>query len=310
MKLALRIEVSTLRGLRHGVPELIQLLRRHGASASFFFNVGPDASGRIAPTLLARAAGETRPRRWIASQWGMRTLLAGTLLPAADLGAVGADAMRAVRDAGHECGLLAWDHAAWQRRAAAADAAWTQAQLELARQRFGDIFGEPPRAWAAPGFQMNVHAWRLTQRLGFAYGSCARGASPFVPMYHAEIVACPQVPVSLPRLDELIGHDGVTLATASGRFARLLAESPATTHVYAARAEFEGMRLLPQFGEILEAARALGHEIVSLGEFLASLDPRRLPRCEVTLGTVAGVASTMSLQGPEFLGHDAPPLRV
>jgi peptidoglycan/xylan/chitin deacetylase (PgdA/CDA1 family) len=310
MKFALRIEVSTLRGLRQGVPELVQLLRRHGASASFFFNVGPDASGRIARTLLARAAGQTRPRRWIAGQWGARTLLAGTLLPAADLGTVGADAMRSVRDSGHECGLLAWDHAAWQRRAAGAGAAWTQEHLERARQRFGDIFGEPPRAFAAPGGRMNIHAWRLLQRLGFAYGSCTRGTRPFIPLHRAEIIACPQVPVSLPRLDELIGHDGATMATASGRFARLIAESPGTTHVYAARAEFEGVRLLAQFGEILEAARALGYEIVSLSEFLASLDPRGLPRCEVTVGTVAGVAFPMSLQGPEFLGHDAPPLRV
>lgn len=311
MKLALRIEVSTLRGLHHGVPALVKLLRQHGASASFFFNVGPDTSGRQLRALLARTPDDRKSRGWIARQWGPRALFSGSLMPATDLGGdTGADAMRTVRDAGHECGLLAWDHTAWQRRAAGADAAWTLAELERGHQRFGEIFGEPPRAWAAPGWQMNIHAWRATQRVGLAYASCTRGAGPFIPLHRAEIIACPQVPVTLPRLDELIGRDGVSVESSSGRLARRIAETAAPMHVYAARAEFEGIGLLPQFGELLEAARALGYELRSLAELVAGLEIRRLPRCTVDLGTVEGVPYPVTVQGPEFLAHPAPPLRV
>ena len=61
----------------------------------------------------------------------------------------------------------------------------------------------------AAGWQMNRHAYRLTQLLGFGYCSDTRGSQPFVPIYQAEIVACPQLPTTLPTLDELIGMDGI-----------------------------------------------------------------------------------------------------
>ena len=45
MKLALKIDVETLRGTREGVPRLVGLLNRHGAGATFLFCVGPDHHG-------------------------------------------------------------------------------------------------------------------------------------------------------------------------------------------------------------------------------------------------------------------------
>ena len=51
-------------------------------------------------------------------------------------------------------------------------------------------------------------AW--TQRLGFDYCSDTRGTHPFIPMWNAEIIACPQLPTTLPTLDELIGVGGIT----------------------------------------------------------------------------------------------------
>ena len=46
MILALKIDVDTLRGTREGVPNLVELLRRHGVGATFLFSVGPDHTGR------------------------------------------------------------------------------------------------------------------------------------------------------------------------------------------------------------------------------------------------------------------------
>ena len=37
MKLALKIDVDTYHGTRKGVPRLVELLRKHGAGATFFF---------------------------------------------------------------------------------------------------------------------------------------------------------------------------------------------------------------------------------------------------------------------------------
>ena len=46
MKLALKIDVDTLRGTQEGVPRLVELLRKHGAGATFLFSLGPDHTGR------------------------------------------------------------------------------------------------------------------------------------------------------------------------------------------------------------------------------------------------------------------------
>src|SRR3989441_1600768 len=105
--------------------------------------------------------------------------------------------MRAVRDAGFEVGVHAWDHVKWQDGLGGADAEWTERQMRLARGRFEEIFGESARAHGAAGWQMNVHALRLTQRLGFDYCSDTRGSCPFIPVWRAEIVACPQLPTTL-----------------------------------------------------------------------------------------------------------------
>ena len=52
MLLALKIDVDTLRGTREGVPNLVELLRRYQAGATFLFSVGPDHTGRAIKRVL------------------------------------------------------------------------------------------------------------------------------------------------------------------------------------------------------------------------------------------------------------------
>ena len=46
MRLALKVDVDTLRGTREGVPALVEIFRKHGVGATFLFSVGPDHTGR------------------------------------------------------------------------------------------------------------------------------------------------------------------------------------------------------------------------------------------------------------------------
>src|SRR5207302_3706689 len=131
----------------------------------------------------------------------------GTLLPGPETGWRGAQVMRAVRDAGDETGVHCPDHVRWQDGVATADAAWTRREMVRACERYTDIFKAPPTTHGAAGWQMNVHALRLTQRLKFDYCSDGRGYGPHLPVWRAELVRCPQVPTTLPTLDELIGID-------------------------------------------------------------------------------------------------------
>ncbi len=290
LKLALRIEVATLRGTRKAVPRLADLLGRHGARATFLFSLGPDRTGRAIGAL---------PRVPRLRCYGPAALLSGTLLPAADIGLRCADVMRAIRDADHEVGIHAYDRAAWVRHAAGAGERWTRTAMQRACERFENIFGTPALTHGAAGWRMNRHAWRQTQRLGFRHGSDTRGLHPFVPVVNGEIIACPQLPTTLPTLDELIGVDGVIADNAARRLLELTRDPPTTGHVCTLRAEVEGTLFAPLLEALLAGWRALGYELVSLREYAAGLDLARLPRHVVI--EKPGANGPASAQGKEFL---------
>jgi peptidoglycan/xylan/chitin deacetylase (PgdA/CDA1 family) len=303
VRVALKVDVDTYRGTRDGVPRLIDVLRRHGARATFLFSLGPDHTGRAIKRVLRPGFFSKVARTSVASHYGIRTLLYGTLLPGPDIGARCADTLRRVRDAGFEVGIHCWEHVKWQDGVGTdtrhASHAWTERQMTLAAERFAAIFGAPARTHGAAGWQMNRHAIRLTQRLGFDYCSDTRGTHPFLPVVDGEVTLTPQVPTTLPTLDELLGRSG---ANEDNVHDRVLRESyDGRDHVYTLHAELEGGRLLPVFERLLAGWRRRGVELIGTGEVAATLDRATLPRCQVRWREVPGRSGTLAIQGPEFL---------
>ncbi len=287
-KLALKIDVDTYRGTREGVPRLVEALQRHGAQATFFFSLGPDHTGRAIKRVFRPGFLGKVSRTSVVEHYGIKTLLYGTLLPAPDIGKKCADIMRMVRVAGFETGIHCYDHILWQDYVANKDAEWTQRELQLAVDRYTEIFGEAPVSHAAAGWQMNRHALRLTQRLGFKYSSDTRGTHPFIPLVNAEIIACPQLPTTLPTLDEIMNRDGITLENVVPYLLKLTAIPPVTGHVYTLHAELEGGKWLPIFEQLLQGWQAQGYDLVSMQQYLQGLDVAALPRQEVLMREVEG----------------------
>jgi undecaprenyl phosphate-alpha-L-ara4FN deformylase len=304
LKLALKIDIDTYRGTREGVPKLVEILQRHGAGATFLFSLGPDHTGRAIKRALRPGFMRKVGRTSVVSHYGVRTLLYGTLLPGPDIGKHCADTLRRVRDAGFEVGIHTWDHVKWQDGVASADAAWTTWQMSLARERFREVFGEPAAVHGAAGWQMNVHAYRATQSMGFAYASDTRGTHPFVPVVRAEIVACPQFPTTLPTLDELIGLDGTTEANVA---AALLARTAGgrSDQVFTLHAEMEGMKLAPVLEALLDGWKSQGFELVSLRDLVASTALPTLPMHTVLEAPIPGRSGTLATQGPAFLARES-----
>ena len=299
MKLALKVDVDTFRGTREGVPRLVEILKRHGARATFLFSLGPDHTGRAARRVFRKGFMHKVSRTSVREHYGTKTLLYGTLLPGPDIGKRAAAAMRQARDAGFEAGIHAWDHVDWQDKVVQADAKWTEREMRKSVERFQQVFGAAPTSHGAAGWQMNVHSLRLTQRLGFAYSSDTRGTCPFVPVCRAEIILCPQIPTTLPTLDEMIGLDGATADNVHGKLLERTA-TPAL-HVYTLHAELEGGKLAPVFERLLEGWKAQGYELVSLREVADSLNVKNLPRHEMVMDAIPGRSGEVAVQGPEFL---------
>lgn len=301
--LALKIDVDTYRGTREGVPRLLEMLRQFEASATFLFSLGPDHTGRAIRRALRPGFTRKVSRTSVVEHYGIRTLLYGTLLPGPDIGRRCAGMLRAVRDAGHEVGIHTWDHVKWQDGVEAADAQWTREQMEHACERFYTVFGTAPKTHGAAGWQMNPQAMRLTQRLGFDYCSDTRGSHPFIPVQRAEIIACPQIPTTLPTLDELIGTAAITEANVHEHLLGLTAPRAQafTGHIYTLHAELEGMKLAPLFEKLLSGWREQGYELSPMRSIYDRLDLETLPRHEVLRGEVPGRTGTVMLQGDEFL---------
>ncbi|MGH8751046.1 MAG: polysaccharide deacetylase family protein [Burkholderiales bacterium] len=265
MKLALKVDVPTLRGTRDGVPRLLELLQKHRIQASFFFNLGPNSR----------------------------------FFPGPETGRLCAAILQRVSAAGHEAGIHAYNSSLWKHQAAQADALWTQAQMRQASERFGEIFKDAPRIHGAPDWQMNLHAFRLTQRLGFDYGCDTRGTCPFVPIVRAEIIACPQLPTTLPTLDEALaskGKDG-----ALQYLLKLTENPPPTGHIYTLRAEREGRKLAPLFELLIEGWRRQGYALTTTRTLFEALETKHLPRHEVAMSKLPGSNRMQMLQTREFL---------
>lgn len=299
-RLALKIDVDTYRGTRLGVPALVELLQRHGAQATFLFSLGPDHTGRAIKRAFRPGFMKKVKRTSVLEHYGLLTLMYGTVLPGPDIGRRCADTLRAVRDAGFEVGIHCWDHVRWQDGVALAENAWVEVEMTRASKRFEEIFGERPRTHGAAGWQMNRHALRLTQRLGYTYSSDGRGSHPFIPVIDGEIVACPQLPTTLPTLDELIGVDDVTADNVAERLLQLTADSE-QDQVFTMHAELEGMKLAPVLDRLLAGWRAQGYELVATRDLYAALDLKALPRHEVRFEEIPGRSGALMVQGPAFL---------
>lgn len=301
-RIALKVDVNTLRGTALGVPRIVELLGRHRAGATFLFTLGPDRTGRAIGRILRRNLYGNAGRTSMLRQYGFAALFYGTLLPGPEIGRKCADTLRKVRDAGFETGIHAWDRVRWRSGAPDADAQWTASEMQRAVECYERIFGAPPRVHGAVDWQMNVHGFRLTQRLGFDFCSDTRGFCPYIPVIDAEIVACPQIPTTLPTIEELIGSGHSNVQNVGERILQLAADSPAPAgHVYTLQAEIEGLELLPVLDTLLQAWREAGIQLLSLGSYLEAAGESSLPRHRTATDRVPGRDGTVAVQGPEFL---------
>jgi undecaprenyl phosphate-alpha-L-ara4FN deformylase len=296
VQIALKIDVDTLRGTREGVPALVHALQHANAGATFLFSLGPDHTGRAIRRVFRKGFIGKVSRTSVLEHYGLRTLLYGTLLPGPDIGKRAGAQMRAARDAGFEVGVHCYDHVAWQDFVVQRDAAWTERQMRLALERFAAVFATAPRVHGAAGWQMNEAALALEEQLGFAYASDTRGAAPFMPLIGGRRGRVPQLPTTLPTLDELIGLDGVSADNVHERLLGRTRAPDCTSHVFTLHAELEGMKLLPVLTRLLAGWRAQGHELVSLATLCGTLDTQSLPACAVRAGTVPGRSGTLACQ--------------
>lgn len=287
---ALRVDVDTRRGLREGVPRLLELFRRLDVVASFFVTMGPDRSGLAIrrawrPSFLLKML-RTNPFRL----YGLRTLLSGTLLPAQPVGAGAPDLLREIAREGHEVAPHGWDHVTWQDRVDRLPLTALRADLAAAARAFESVFGAGPAASAAPGWRTTRAALTVQEELGLRYASDVRGAIAFLPRGPGGALKTVQIPTTMPTMDELLGRvPDVEAALTASLGDRL--------NVFTLHAEVEGGPLLDRFGAWLTSIRRAGRPVIRVGEAADTILTAPVPELEVGRGHIAGRSGWVAVAG-------------
>lgn len=294
MIVGLRIDVDTWRGTRTGVPRLCSLLAERGLSASFFFSVGPDNMGRHLWRLLRPAFLWKMLRSNGASLYGWDIVLRGTLWPGPVISERAAGPIRHACEEGHEIGFHAWDHHAWQAHVD-----------DMSGERIGEITrlgveaieratGKAPCCAAAPGWRCNDAVLRAQMSFPFTYQSDCRGESVFLPLVDGAALPRPQIPVTLPTYDEMVGRDGVTDDSYNDELLARL--EPGRLNVLAVHAEVEGGTKAALFGDFLDRATERGWRFAPLSSLIP--EAGELPVAPVVAGRIPGREGPVACQGP------------
>lgn len=286
MRVALRVEVRSLRGLREGVPNLMRLFSEFQVRASFFFPLGRDFSGRNpVPTWHARRS------------LGLAALTYGTLRLAPELRPEALRLMAVARSNGHDVGLYGLSPVHWAHRLAYAEPDWIRQQVRELWDAYLAEDGRVPLAFASPAWQLSPALLETLSPERVLYSSFTRGKFPYLPVYQGARSPVPEIPTTLPTVGESLRLPGVS---PDNVHEYLYAESRYVLpggHVFAASAEHEGLERLGLMEKLLVMWKGQDGSMRALSDVLKEIDPATLPCHQVGWAQPEGADRHMATQG-------------
>ncbi len=295
-RIAIKVDVDTLQGYLEGVPNLLNLFRRLGIEASFFFTFGPDNSGKAIRRIFRKGFLQKMARTNAPATYGIKTLLYGTILPAPLIVPREEGIFRRAISEGHECGIHAWDHVKWQDKLDVMGEAQMREDFAKAVKMFTRLAGRFPSSCAAPGWKVAPTSLAMQDEYGFQYCSDTRGECPYMPVMNGRPFRTPQIPTTLPTMDEVYGRRGITDAEINAYFLERVQQG---FNVHTVHAEMEGRGKLRVFEAFLRECLNRGYAFVTLEKEAKQLDKSRIPACEIRNKAIPGRAGTVAVQHTE-----------
>jgi undecaprenyl phosphate-alpha-L-ara4FN deformylase len=298
VEVALKIDVDTHQGLELGVPRLASMLESEGVAASFYVTMGPDNSGRAVMRAFRNRGFLSKMFRTKAvSMYGTRTILSGTLLPSRPIALSFPNIIRDLKTRGFEVGVHGYDHVRWQDHLDHIGEAGVRNELGDAFEAYRAIVGEASKSFAAPGWRTNNAALVALDAMGLDFRSDTRGTAPYRCVVDGRVLATPEIPTTLPTLDEVMGRPDLPDDNAVRNLYLGLCK-PDALNVHTIHAETEGMGQLENFTALIRALKERGAAFVQLHDVAWRLNRPELQACEVVRTTLPGRAGWISSQGP------------
>jgi len=295
--IGLEVHVDTFEGMGRGVPRLLDLFEKYRVRASFFVPMGKDHTGWTVKRVFTRPGFVSKAQRvGVLETYGLKTLMRGILLPGAEIALRHQGLLRRITAEGHELGIHGLDHVHWHDHIKRMDRQRTEKTLDKAMRVYEALLGNRAVSFAAPGWMINAHALAFFEERGFVYTSDTRGRTPFYPMMGGRTFKTPEIPSTLPTLDEMVGLEGNEQTGLARFFARSLTDG---LNIMSVHAELEGNRWTGFLASFLDQSLERGCRYERLIDIAASLRTGGdLPVCECLYGKVRGRAGEVTLQGP------------
>jgi undecaprenyl phosphate-alpha-L-ara4FN deformylase len=224
-------------------------------------------------------------------------VLSGTLLPARPIALAFPQLLRDLADGGFEVGVHGYDHVRWQDHLDGLGTHGTSAEVHDGFEVYRAIFGIGARCFAAPGWRTSRDALIALKCKAIEYHSDTRGTSPYRASIDGVLMDIPEIPTTLPTLDEIMGTREVPDGAAAVTYYRDHLDKDGL-NVHTIHAETEGLGELTTFAVIIDEWKKSGANFVQLGQVAQRTPPERLPACEVIRKTLPGRAGWISAQGP------------
>lgn len=292
-KLAIKVDIDTLRGYREGVPKMLDMFDRHGIKASIFFSFGPDNSGKAIRRIFRKGFISKMMRTKAPSTYGIKTLMYGTLLPAPMIVSSAPDIFVRAYDEGHDCGVHAWDHVYVQDELPGISKSEFLSLFERSSEMFERLSGNKPLSCAAPGWQISPVSLEVQEEAGLQYCSDTRGRSPFIPHFKGRSYLPMQIPTTLPTMDEILGLPGIDDDSIGDVWLKGMDNE---WNVLTVHAEMEGLSKIGVFEKFIAMAKKNGTVFHTLADYARDSDPSE---CSIRIGTMTGRAGTLALQEEE-----------
>ena len=303
---AIRVDICCRRAATEALAPMRELLDRHSVPATWCVATGPDRSGLALSNALLEPGFSRRMLRVNPLRtYGLRSLVAGTLLPAETI--FSADVAKALIEmgaAGHEVALHGHDHRAWQNRIGRWPNERIAADLEASRAAI-DSAGIEARGSAAPAWRATELSVEALSGLGLLWASDLRAREPLrLVNSGGKQQGPPQIPVNLPTCDELIAWPDVGSADRASTLAGMVRTlvslpPPIPPLIYCAHPEVDALidsRPLQRFVELL---RAEGGRFATLGEIAVGLTDR-LPLRRLKRARCRGRGGWVATDGSEL----------
>jgi len=145
----LRVDLESSKGIREGLPPLLDLLKKYEIKASFYLVMGGESN--IFEILKYRGGMAHSSERKI-KIWSFWEKLRMALFPK-DFVTQNKEVLKRILEEGHELGIHGWKHRAWTR---GLDKININEHIEKAIEKYKGLFGKNPISFAAPGFNTNM----------------------------------------------------------------------------------------------------------------------------------------------------------